>query len=121
MRKKESGKRYGQKYKSFLVAQLLLKYTDENNALSVAEIIEHLNDYDIEAEHHSIVRDVKDLEELLKLEELLNFYINTVVELVIEENAEFVKNNKDLVKNIFINVDEFVKKVNANMNEEYFQ
>lgn len=62
-----------------------------------------------------------DLEELLKLEELLNFYINTVVELVIEENAEFVKNNKDLVKNIFINVDEFVKKVNANMNEEYFQ
>jgi hypothetical protein len=61
-----------------------------------------------------------DLEELLKLEELLNFYINTVVELVIEENAEFVKNNKDLVKNIFINVDEFVKKVNANMNAEYF-
>lgn len=62
-----------------------------------------------------------DLEELLKLEELLNFYINTVVELVIEENAEFVKNNKDLVKNIFMNVDEFVKKVNANMNAEYFQ
>lgn len=61
-----------------------------------------------------------DLEELLKLEELLNFYINTVVELVIEENAEFVKSNKDLVKNIFINVDEFVKKVNANMNTEYF-
>lgn len=62
-----------------------------------------------------------DLEELLKLDELLNFYINTVVELVIEENAEFVKNNKDLVKNIFMNIDEFVKKVNANMNEEYFQ
>jgi len=61
-----------------------------------------------------------DLEELLKLEELLNFYINTVVELVIEENAEFVKSNKDLVKNIFLNVDEFVKKVNANMNPEYF-
>lgn len=39
-----------------------------------------------------------DLEELLKLEELLNFYINTVVELVIEENAEFVKDNKELVK-----------------------
>lgn len=62
-----------------------------------------------------------DLEELLKLDELLNFYINTVVELVIEENTEFVKNNKDLVKNIFMNIDEFVKKVNANMNEEYFQ
>ena len=62
-----------------------------------------------------------DLEELLKLEELLNFYINTVVELVIEENAEFVKNNKDLVKNIIINDDKFVKKVNANMNEEYYQ
>jgi hypothetical protein len=61
-----------------------------------------------------------DLEELLKLEELLNFYINTVVELVIEENAEFVKDNKELVKKIFINVDEFVKKVNDNMNAEYF-
>jgi hypothetical protein len=61
-----------------------------------------------------------DLEELLKLEELLNFYINTVVELVIDENAEFVRNNKDLVKNIFINVDDFVTKVNANMNPEYF-
>lgn len=61
-----------------------------------------------------------DLEELLKLEELLNFYINTVVELVIEENAEFVKDNKELVKKIFINVDEFVKKVNDNMNPEYF-
>lgn len=61
-----------------------------------------------------------DLEELLKLEELLNFYINTVVELVIDENAEFVRSNKDLVKNIFLNVDEFVKRVNENMNEEYF-
>lgn len=61
-----------------------------------------------------------DLEELLKLEELLNFYINTVVELVIEENAEFVKDNKDLVKKIFMNIDEFVKKVNDNMNAEYF-
>lgn len=66
---KNSGKKYGQKYKSFLVAQLLLKYTDEDHSLTVSDIKEHLSSYDIEAEHHSIVRDVKDLEELLNIEE----------------------------------------------------
>lgn len=107
---------------------LLYTRTQKHQEIKNMTFLEKVNDLSIKLlaikeKFDSLDRDAllkSDLEELLKLEELLNFYINTVVELVIEENAEFVKSNKDLVKNIFINVDEFVKKVNANMNAEYF-
>lgn len=107
---------------------LLYTITPKHQEIKNMTFLEKVNDLSIKLlaikeKFDSLDRDAllkSDLEELLKLEELLNFYINTVVELVIEENAEFVKSNKDLVKNIFINVDEFVKKVNANMNTEYF-
>ena len=65
-------KQSGQKYKSMLVAQILLKYSDENHPLTVEDIQEHLASYDIKAEHHSIVRDIDDLEELLNNEELFD-------------------------------------------------
>lgn len=63
--KKPGGKKPGQKYKSLLVWNLLLKRTDENHAASITEIRELLEDYGIEAERHSVSRDIKDLMELL--------------------------------------------------------
>lgn len=62
-------KQSGQKFKSMLVAQMLLKYSDEEHPLSVEDIQEHLQSYGIDAEHHSIVRDINDLEDLLNIEE----------------------------------------------------
>ena len=58
-------KEYGQKYKSILVLQILLKYTDENNPLTAREISDKLlEDYDLLAEEHSICRDIKELQRL---------------------------------------------------------
>ena len=61
----KGGKKPGQKFKSLLVWNLLLKRTDENHAAKTIEIQELLADYGIEAERHSISRDIKDLIELL--------------------------------------------------------
>ena len=63
--KKQGHKKKGQKYKSLLVWNLLLKRTDENHAAGIKEIQELLEDYGIEAERHSVSRDIKDLMDLL--------------------------------------------------------
>ena len=61
----KSGKSFGQKYKSILVLQVLLKYTDNDNPLTAKKIKERLlDDYGIEAEEHSIRRDIKELQRL---------------------------------------------------------
>ena len=65
----KGGKRKGQKYKSLLVWQYLLKHTDEDHAVSSAEIIDHLAEYGIVADRHSIARDVAALQELFQKEE----------------------------------------------------
>lgn len=59
--KKAGGKSKGQKYKSLIVWNLLLKRTDENNALGISEIKDILEEYGISAERHSVSRDIKDL------------------------------------------------------------
>ena len=64
--KKAGGKRSGQKYKSFLVWQILLENTDENHTLSSGAIKDKLADYGIEAEEHSIRRDITMLQELFE-------------------------------------------------------
>ena len=58
--KKQGHKKKGQKYKSLLVWNLLLKRTDENHAAGIKEIQALLEDYGIEAERHSVSRDIKD-------------------------------------------------------------
>lgn len=63
--KKIGHKKKGQKYKSLLVWNLLLKRTDENHAASIKDIQGLLEEYGIEAERHSVSRDIKDLIELL--------------------------------------------------------
>ena len=66
--KKTGGKREGQKYKSLLVWDILLKKTDENHALRLKDIEEHLSHYGITAERHSIKRDIDDILALLNKE-----------------------------------------------------
>lgn len=70
-------KRKGQKYKSFLVANLLLKLTDDDHSLNSDELAQKLLNYDIEAERHSISRDVRDLNELLNIEYDIDFSENS--------------------------------------------
>ncbi len=60
----KGGKRPGQKYKSLLVWQYLLKRTDENHAAKTKDIITHLKAYGITADRHSIARDIESLNEL---------------------------------------------------------
>ena len=59
--KKTGGKSKGQKYKSLIVWNLLLKHTDETHALGISEIKDILEEYGISAERHSVSRDIKDL------------------------------------------------------------
>ena len=63
---RQGGRKPAQKYKSLLVWQILLKRTDENNGITVDEIVEHLKAYGITAERRSIYRDIRDLQELLE-------------------------------------------------------
>ncbi len=63
--RKSGGKKPGQKFKSLLVWDILQKRTDENHAVSIKEIRDYLLTYGIEAERHSISRDINDLMELL--------------------------------------------------------
>ena len=58
----------GQKYKSLLVMQYLLKHADEEHPVTIGEIEAHLNKYGIEAERRSIYRDIHDITELLNTE-----------------------------------------------------
>lgn len=62
-----------------------------------------------------------DLEELNKIEELLDFYIATILEMVVEQNKEFVKDNKEPVKKIVSTIEDFIKRVNENINEDFFK
>lgn len=61
-------KAHGQKYKSLLVMQYILKHADEEHPVTIGEIEEHLSKYGIPAERRSIYRDIKDLMELLNTE-----------------------------------------------------
>lgn len=60
----QGGKRPGQKYKSLLVWQYLLKRTDEDHAVNSKDISTHLSAYGITADRHSIARDIEALTEL---------------------------------------------------------
>ncbi len=64
------GKRPGQKLKSLLVIQYILKHADETTPVSMIQIQEHLNKYGIEADRHSIYRDINDFINLLNAEQL---------------------------------------------------
>lgn len=78
--KKQGHKGKGQKYKSLLVWDILLKKTDENHALRMVDIQKHLKNYGIDAERHSIKRDIDDI--LLLLNKEIDFDLD---ELEIEE------------------------------------
>ena len=62
------GKRPGQKYKSLLVLQYLLKNADDENAVTMKDILSHLSKYGIESDRRSVYRDIHDLVELLNTE-----------------------------------------------------
>lgn len=74
-----------QKFKSLLVAQVLLKQTDDKHAIKTSDIISHLEEYGILAEAHSVQRDIRMLNELFEIDtdpalnikerERLNYYI----------------------------------------------
>ncbi len=65
---KAGGKKYGQKFKSMITIQYLLKNSDAEHAVNSKDIQAHLLNYDIEAERHSIGRDITDFLEILNLE-----------------------------------------------------
>ena len=82
---KHGGRRENHKYKALLVAQVLLKRTDEDHAIKTSEIVEYLKEYGIKSEAHSIQRDIKMLNQIFEIDnkpdleveerERLNYYI----------------------------------------------
>lgn len=79
-KKKQGHKGKGQKYKSLLVWDTLLKRTDAEHALRLVDIQKHLKRYGITAERHSIKRDIDDI--LLILNKELDFDLD---EMMIDE------------------------------------
>ena len=64
------GRNEGQKYKSLLVWQILLRYTDENHPLTAKRIVQILlDDYGVESGVHSVCRDIKELQRLYEEDE----------------------------------------------------
>ena len=59
------GKSMGQKYKSLLVMQYILKNADDENAVTVQQIKDHLAKYGIEADRRSIYRDIHDMMDMM--------------------------------------------------------
>ena len=65
-----AGRSYDQRFKSLCVLQILLKYTDNDNPLTIGEIVCKLSDYyGIEANEHSVGRDIKELQRLYEADE----------------------------------------------------
>lgn len=58
------GRRPDQRYKALMTWQILLRNTDEDHGLTATDLSIELSDYGIEAEEHSIRRDVKALQNL---------------------------------------------------------
>lgn len=57
-----------QKYKSLLVMQYILKHADDEHAVTVSQIMDHLAMYGIDAERRSIYRDIQAMNDLLSVE-----------------------------------------------------
>lgn len=68
------GRREGQKFKSLLVWQILLRHTDENHPLSAEKIVELLEDYGVTSGEHSVCRDIKELQRLYEEDEDEGFF-----------------------------------------------
>ena len=58
-----------QKYKSLLVMQYNLKNADDEHAVTIGQIEDHLAKYGIEAERRSIYRDIHAMMDLMNLEQ----------------------------------------------------
>lgn len=58
-----------QKYKSLLVMQYILKNADDEHAVTIGQIEDHLAKYGIEAERRSIYRDIHAMMELMNMEQ----------------------------------------------------
>lgn len=65
-------KRPKQKFKSLLVARLLMSQADADNGVNMEDITDHLALYGIEAERRSIYRDIREFQELLELEDSID-------------------------------------------------
>ena len=61
MGKNNSGRRFDQKLKPYLVFQYLMKYSDENNVVSAKDIVDYLSDIGISAERRSIYKDIQEI------------------------------------------------------------
>ena len=58
-----------QKYKSLLVMQYILKNADDEHAVTIGQIEDHLAKYGIEAERRSIYRDIHAMMDLMNMEQ----------------------------------------------------
>ncbi len=54
--------------------------------------------------------------EYYKIMQLVDFHIASLLELVMDENKEFVKNNINFIKDIIKNIESFIFEVNNNLN-----
>ena len=96
MPKENSGRKYDQKMKPYLVYQYLLKRTDENHSESAQQIVEYLKEAcGIEAERRSIYKDIDAinralfiLEEDITMDEIDEEYFDEDKAIVYDEHSK---------------------------------
>lgn len=96
MPKENSGRKYDQKMKPYLVYQYLLKRTDENHSESTQQIVEYLKEAcGIEAERRSIYKDIDAinralfiLEEDITMDEIDEEYFDEDKAIVYDEHSK---------------------------------
>lgn len=92
-----------------------MKFFEKLNKLS--EGLLELSDKFDKIDKDSLMKD--DREELEKIEELINFYSNTILELAIDQNQAVILENKEMVKRIIKDIESFIIEVKQNINEEF--
>lgn len=89
-----------------------MKFYEKINHLaeSLALIKEKLNSVAVDflSEEESI--------EYYKIMQLIDFNINTLVEFVMQDNIEYIKENKLFVREVLDNIENFINDVNNNLN-----
>ncbi len=89
-----------------------MKYLEKLNLLaeSLSKLDDKLNSVNVD-----LLVDKSDKEELVRIKDLLALYSSTILELAIDQNKEFISDNKEFTRDIIKEVENFITVVNDSL------
>jgi hypothetical protein len=90
----------------------IMKYLEKLNLLaeSLSKLDDKLNSVNVD-----LLVDKSDKEELVRIKDLLALYSSTILELAIDQNKEFISDNKEFTRDIIKEVENFITVVNDSL------